>query len=297
MMQVYFDWKFTNTMPKMEVIRKVFILQTELRGELKIVHFNCRHIYVDLDNEYDHSIVWSKGRMYIEGQIMRFRVWTPTSKPEEEKPLVPVGAILPELPWHCYCPEAMTPLLSPIGKILFLNLATYRKTRGSVAKVKIQIDLTKKRPHHVWMGFDDYEYGDGRWQSIQYEGVPVYSHYCKHQGHSEMVFTIKRMGEEHKRMKEQEATTASNSNIPDTTGKETGTSQQNQDSQPALTVVKDHDKKMSKPMGDEPWQIPKNEVTRPTNKLLLAAPQKEYKPASTFSQVSECQIRMLPRQV
>ncbi|KAF3661266.1 hypothetical protein FXO38_11786 [Capsicum annuum] len=29
------------------------------------------------------------------------------------------------------------------GKALFLDLATYIKTRGSVAKVKIQVDLTK----------------------------------------------------------------------------------------------------------------------------------------------------------
>lgn len=78
--------KFTNTMPKMEVIRKEFILQTELRGGVKLTHFNSRHLYIDLDNEYDHSTVWSKGKMYIEGQIMRLQIWTPTFKPEVETP-------------------------------------------------------------------------------------------------------------------------------------------------------------------------------------------------------------------
>lgn len=57
--------KFANTMPKMEVIRKQFILQTELKGGVKITHYNARHLYIDLENEYDHSTVWSKGKMYI----------------------------------------------------------------------------------------------------------------------------------------------------------------------------------------------------------------------------------------
>lgn len=163
----------------METIRKEFILQPELKGGVKLTHFNSRHLYIDLDNEYDHSTVWSKGKMFIQGQLMRTQIWTPTFKPEDETPLVPIWAILPELPWHCYCLKVMTPLLSPIGKVLFLDLATY-KTRGSVAKVKVQIDLTKQRPHHVWMGFDDDENGEGRWKPIQYEGVLEYCDYCKH---------------------------------------------------------------------------------------------------------------------
>lgn len=43
--------KFTNTMPKIELIRKSFILETQLTGGVKIAHFNARHIYIDLDNE------------------------------------------------------------------------------------------------------------------------------------------------------------------------------------------------------------------------------------------------------
>ncbi|KAH0729962.1 hypothetical protein KY289_001150 [Solanum tuberosum] len=55
--------KFTNTMPKIELIRKSFILQTQLTGGVKIAHFNARHIYIDLDNEEDHVSVWNKQKM------------------------------------------------------------------------------------------------------------------------------------------------------------------------------------------------------------------------------------------
>ncbi|OIT18879.1 hypothetical protein A4A49_43243 [Nicotiana attenuata] len=57
--------KFSNSMPKMEVIRRSFISQTELKGGIKIAHFNARTMYIDLDNEYDHSTVWAKQYMYI----------------------------------------------------------------------------------------------------------------------------------------------------------------------------------------------------------------------------------------
>lgn len=74
--------KFTNTMPKLELIRKSFILQTQLLVGVKIAHFNARHMYIDLDNELDYITVWTKQRMSIEGQLMRIQLWTPNFKPE-----------------------------------------------------------------------------------------------------------------------------------------------------------------------------------------------------------------------
>lgn len=66
--------KFTNTMPKIELIRKIFILHTQLTCGVKIDQFNVRHIYIDLDNEKDHISVWNIQKMYIEGQLMRLQV-------------------------------------------------------------------------------------------------------------------------------------------------------------------------------------------------------------------------------
>ncbi|KAG5631318.1 hypothetical protein H5410_003035 [Solanum commersonii] len=65
--------KFTNAIPKMEVIRRSFIAQTQLTGGVRIVHFNSRHIYIDLDNEVDHISVWTKQRMFIAGHLMKLQ--------------------------------------------------------------------------------------------------------------------------------------------------------------------------------------------------------------------------------
>lgn len=81
--------KISNTMPKREIITKSFIAQTQLvGGGVKIAHFNSRHIYIDLDNEANHITLWTKQRMFIDGQLMRLQLWTPTFKPEEETPIV-----------------------------------------------------------------------------------------------------------------------------------------------------------------------------------------------------------------
>ncbi|XP_055835237.1 uncharacterized protein LOC129903717 [Solanum dulcamara] len=198
--------KFYSPMPKMEVIRKKFISQTELRGKVKITHFNSRHIYIDLDNEHDRTTVLDSKRMYIDGVFMRFQVWTPTFDPNYETPILPVWVILPELPWHCFHKEFVTLLLADVGQVLHLDMAFMQKTRGSVAKAKVQMDITKPRIQSVWIGFDENDdpNGEGRWQDIEYEDVPLYCTYCKHQGHTPLACPVSRRDTECNKAKDKE---------------------------------------------------------------------------------------------
>lgn len=68
---------------------------------------------------------------------------TPTFKPEGETPIIPICAPLPKLPWHCYNKKFVFAFRSPIGKLLYLDVASVQKNRGSIAKVRLQVDLTK----------------------------------------------------------------------------------------------------------------------------------------------------------
>lgn len=101
--------KFSNTMPRMKVIRRSFIFQTQLTGGVKIAHFNSRHSYIDLNNEADHITVWTKQKMYINSQLMRCQLWTSTFNSEEETFIVPVWATLPKLPCHCFIWKSSQP--------------------------------------------------------------------------------------------------------------------------------------------------------------------------------------------
>jgi len=146
-------------------------------------------------------MVWTKKRITISGKVMRIQAWTPSFKPTEETPIVLIWISLPELPWHCYNTEFVSSLLSPIGKDLYLDSASIKKTRGSQARVKVQVDLTQKRPPYIWMGYIGEDITDGRWQKIEYDNIPDYCFYCKHQGHVENDCTIRQRDEE-KRKKE-----------------------------------------------------------------------------------------------
>ncbi|KAH0742160.1 hypothetical protein KY290_035203 [Solanum tuberosum] len=194
--------KFSTTMPKIELIRKSFILQTKLNGGVNIAHYNARHVFIDLENELDYNTVWTQQRMTIEGKLMRIQAWTPNFKPEEETPIVPIWVLLPGLPWHCFKKEFITPLLESVGKVLYLDTASINRTRASMAKVKVQVDLTKTRPRHVWIGLDEEDLTIGRWQPIEYENIPPYCAYCRHQGHMIGDCNFKIRDEDLKRRKE-----------------------------------------------------------------------------------------------
>ncbi|XP_049352151.1 uncharacterized protein LOC125816581 [Solanum verrucosum] len=73
-----------------------------------------------------------------------------------------------------------------------------------MAKVKVQVDLTKARPRHVWIGLDEADLTIGRWQTIEYESIPPYCEYCKHQGHMIYECNFKIRDEEYKQRKELE---------------------------------------------------------------------------------------------
>ncbi|XP_009613478.1 uncharacterized protein [Nicotiana tomentosiformis] len=141
--------------------------------------------------------------MYIQGQIMNLEVWIPIFNPAEDSPIVPIWVVILELPWHFYCMKILRGLLSPIGKALHLDLASFQKIRGSVAKVKMQIDLTKSRPHHVWFEFDykQDENRDGQWLEVQYENIPEYCLYCKHLAHNIQDCPVRQKDEENKKNK------------------------------------------------------------------------------------------------
>lgn len=63
---------------------------------------------------------------------------------------------------HYNSKEFISALLAPIGKSLYIDTVSIQKTTGSVAKVRMQLDITKERPPHVWMGTDEEDFTVGR---------------------------------------------------------------------------------------------------------------------------------------
>ncbi|OIT35226.1 hypothetical protein A4A49_28326 [Nicotiana attenuata] len=178
--------KFYRGKPSMEEIRKTFIRQFQLSASVKIAYFDPKHVYLDFANEVDYNHVFANDYIDIGDAPMKILKWTPDFKPEEETPIVPVWILIHQLPWHLFKWNIVSRLVQDVGVAVAPDLATYSKSRGNVAKVKVEIDLLKPRLDQIWLGYKRLDgTDDGKWLDIEYEKVPSYCVYCKMQGHCE----------------------------------------------------------------------------------------------------------------
>ncbi|PHU20007.1 hypothetical protein BC332_11158 [Capsicum chinense] len=117
--------KFYKGKPSMDEIRKV---QFHLIGLVKIAFFDHRHVYIDFSNEVDYNHVLFKEFVDIGESPMKILKWTTDFNPEKEISIVPGVEIAPDQ-------------------------ANYSKSRGNVAKVKVEIDLLKPKLDPIWLSF------------------------------------------------------------------------------------------------------------------------------------------------
>ncbi|XP_009788948.1 uncharacterized protein [Nicotiana sylvestris] len=115
---------------------------------------------------------------------MWLQKWSPDFKPEEDLPIVPAWVLLPRLPFHMHDWHYVKQLLSSVRTPLALDAATIGRTRPSMAKIRVEVDLLKTLPQSVFVG---QEYEDsplkGYTQKLEYEGVPKYFKHCRKIGH------------------------------------------------------------------------------------------------------------------
>ncbi|KAI0513597.1 hypothetical protein KFK09_009624 [Dendrobium nobile] len=69
---------------------------------------------------------------------------------------------------------------SIFGRPLQTDQATANRSRPSVARVLVEIDITKKHPKEIWIGSDKFGY----LQKVEYEKVPDFCLHCKVHGHA-----------------------------------------------------------------------------------------------------------------
>ena len=64
-----------------------------------------------------------------------------------------------------------------------MDTTSIKRPRAGIAKVNMQIDLTRPRTRLLWVGL----YNDVDtivvWLLVEYENIPPYCEYCRHQCH------------------------------------------------------------------------------------------------------------------
>ncbi|KAL0910027.1 hypothetical protein M5K25_020954 [Dendrobium thyrsiflorum] len=139
-----------------------------------------RHIAIQLSNDLDYSRIFARRVYYILGCQMRLLKWSPDFDVREESPIVPVWISFPNLRLHFFYNQVLFALALIFGRLLQTDQATFAISRPSVARVLVELDVTKKHRREVWIGSEI----NGYFQRVEFENLPIfYVHYKMH-GHS-----------------------------------------------------------------------------------------------------------------
>lgn len=102
-------------------------------------------------------------------------------------PIVSVWINLPKLPFHLHTWHYVKQIVGEIGTPLEMDIAARGKTRSSMAKVIVEVDLLKPLLNSVWVGDEDDESPlKGFTQMLECDNVPKYYRHYRKLGHSLM---------------------------------------------------------------------------------------------------------------
>ncbi|KAL0928352.1 hypothetical protein M5K25_000229 [Dendrobium thyrsiflorum] len=170
--------KFSMRRPNLDAIR-LFFNNLKLSDFFSIGLLDSRHVAIQLSNDLDYSRVFARHAYYINRCQMRLLKWTPFFDIKEESSIVPIWISFPNLRLHFFNPSVLHALGSIFGRLLQTDQATATRTRPSVARVLVEVDITKKHAKEVWLGSKAF----GNMQKVEFEKVPDFCSNCKVHGH------------------------------------------------------------------------------------------------------------------
>ncbi|KAK6135777.1 hypothetical protein DH2020_030472 [Rehmannia glutinosa] len=147
-----------------------------LKGPYSWSFANPSHIIIKLQLEEDFNKLWMGTLWSLRDCPMRVFKWTPSFNPRTEAPLAPVWIRLPGLPIHFFDHNALFAISMIIGTPLQVDSLTASRSRLSMARVCVELDLLKERIEEIVLEFDDTSHA----QKIIYERIPDYCTHCKH---------------------------------------------------------------------------------------------------------------------
>ncbi|XP_020694935.2 uncharacterized protein LOC110108584 [Dendrobium catenatum] len=204
--------KFVLKRPNIDVIRK-FFYNLKLSSTFHIGLLDPRHVAIQLTNDLDYSKIFSRGSYYIQSCQMCILKWTPDFDVRHESPIVPVWVSFPNLRLHFFNTHILFGWASILGRPLQTDQATASVSRPSVARILVEVDISKKFPNEIWLGSEL----NGYFQKVEFENFPIFCAYCKMHGHSlnecfKLHLNLKKSKENSKIIKMPEANTVKDSN-------------------------------------------------------------------------------------
>ncbi|KAI3461494.1 hypothetical protein Pfo_018157 [Paulownia fortunei] len=127
--------KFSHGSPPIRDIQTRFA-GLGLQGAFQIGLINIKHILIQLTSEEDFMRIWMKQILFQDGYQMRLFKWSPIFCTKIKSSIVPLWV-------RCIC------------KLLRVDEPTADRTRPSVARVCVEIDLLESRDDEILIGLEE----------------------------------------------------------------------------------------------------------------------------------------------
>ncbi|XP_031111987.1 uncharacterized protein LOC116015961 [Ipomoea triloba] len=163
----------------MEQIRAEVRTSLRITGDVQVGSVNAKTILLRFSSEEDCKRVLMRNWATVSGARAWLSRWSPEWRPWCDSPFVPVWIEFPNLPFHLFDFSMLERICEPLGKIIDVDRATEMRSRPSVAKVRIEIDMRRPVLHWMWIGAGV----KGFWQRICYDFIPKYCTECCCFGH------------------------------------------------------------------------------------------------------------------
>ncbi|KAL0908366.1 hypothetical protein M5K25_022856 [Dendrobium thyrsiflorum] len=170
--------KFPGRRPPLDTIRK-FFFNLKLFGDFSITLLNPKNVLIKLVNDLYYCRVFSHRSYFVGNCFMKLFKWTPHFDVTVESPIVPIWISFSCLRPHLFSPRILHGLGSLFGRPLRTDNATSVGSRPFVARILVELDVTKRYASQVWLGSESMSYI----QSVEMEKFPSYCFHCKSLGH------------------------------------------------------------------------------------------------------------------
>ncbi|VFQ76154.1 unnamed protein product [Cuscuta campestris] len=170
--------RFLKSRPPLEVIRKSFE-QIGFKPGFTVGLLSSSLILINFECTIDYQRCFSRRLWNINGSQMVVTKWTPSFHADSESPVFLVWVSLTHLPIHLQEAKALHSIASSIRHPLMMDASTAAKTRPSMARFCVEIDISKDLLKKIWIDNG----GLGFFQPVTYENLPEFGIQCKKSGH------------------------------------------------------------------------------------------------------------------
>ena len=157
-------------------------------AKMDYVNLGKDYFLIKFSNSKDYDKVLQGGPWFIGEHFLAIKPWEPYFKASEAKlNSIAIWVRFPELPIEFYDLEALKEIGSVIESVLRVDSYTTTSSRGSYARLCIQIDMDKPLITSIKVG--------RLVQRVMYEGISTLCFCCGHLGHKQEIcpYSVRKM--------------------------------------------------------------------------------------------------------